>query len=235
MSSADSTQTPETGKKPQKAYSPELLELKNDMMECFHELLIPINSSIREILQVQKELKDEIVDTKDVKAENDWLKQRITTVEDNNKKLLQRVVRLENKLLESSVVLYGIYERPWETDEVRKEMIYGAISDTVLGRSYEERLDVARTMIIKNSRRTGKYNPLSSRPFTVEFLYKEDATYLLNNRKYLGECVYVEKEFCKETEDKCKILKPYLRAARKLPQYNCKCRLEDDKRIIIHH
>ena len=142
------------------------------------------------------------------------------------------MVKPENKLLESSVMLYGIYECPWETDDVRKEMIYDAISDTVLSRTYEERLDVARSMVIRNSRRTGKYNPLSNRPISVEFLYKEHAMYLLNNRKYLGEQVYVEKEFCKETEDRHKILKPYLRATRKLPQYNHKCRLEDDTLVI---
>ena len=50
------------------------MELKNDMLECFCELLNLINYSICEILQVQKELKDELVDTKEVKAKNEWLK-----------------------------------------------------------------------------------------------------------------------------------------------------------------
>ena len=181
MASSNISQESNNGKKPEKVYSLELLEFKNDMMECFRELLNPINNSIREILQVQKELKEELVDTKDVKLENEWLKCKITTVVQDNEKLTQRVVRLENKLLESSVMLYGIYEHPWETDEVRKEMIHDVISDTVLGRSYEERIKVARTMVIHSSRRTGKYNPLSSRPISMEFLYKEDAVYLLNN------------------------------------------------------
>ena len=118
------------------------------MMDCFRELLNPINNSIKEILQVQKELKEELVDTKDVKIENEWLKHKINMVVQDNEKLTQRVVRLENRLLETSVILYGIYERLWETDEVRKEMIVDVISDTVLGRSYEERIEVARTMVI---------------------------------------------------------------------------------------
>ena len=107
-------------------------------------------------------------------------------------------------------------------------MFFDAISDTVLGRTYEDRMDVARSMIIRSSKRIGRYNLLSSRPISIEFLYKEDAIYLLNNMKYLGEWVYVEKEFCKETEEKRKILKPYLRAVRRLPQYQRKCRLEED-------
>ena len=218
--------------KTKKVYSPELMEFKNDMMDCFKELLNPINDSIKEILQVQKNLREELVDTKDMKAENERLTQKVITVEMNNEKLMQRVIKLENRLLESSVIIHGLYERPWEMDDVRKETIYSAISDTLLGRTYEERIEVARTMTRRSSRRIGKYNPMSSRPISVEFLFKEDAIYLLNNRKYLGESVYVDREYCSETEEKRKILCPYLWAARRLPQFHRKCRLEDDTLII---
>ena len=202
------------------------------MMDCFKELLNPIKDSITEILQVQKELKEELVESRDVKAENERLKQKVLSVENNNEKLTQRIIKLENRLLESSVVIHGLYERPWETDDVRKETIYSAISDTLLGCTYEERLEVARTMTIRSSRKIGKYNPMSSRPISVEFLFKEDAIYLLNNRKYLGERVYVDHEYCSETEEKQKILPPYLRAVRRIPKFHRKCRLEDDSLII---
>ena len=215
-----------------KVYSPELMEFKQDMMDCFKELLNLINDSIKELLQVQKDLKEQLVDMKDVKVENEWLKQKVLNVEKNNEKLTECVIRLENRLLESSVIIHGLYERPWETDDVRKETVHDAISDTLVGRSYEERLEVARTMIIRSSRRIGKYNPMSSRPISVEFLYKENANYLLNNRKYLGKRIYVDREYCKETEDKRKILRPYLQAAWWLPQFHCKCRLEEDTLVI---
>ena len=215
-----------------KMYSPELQALKLDMMECFKELLNPINDSIKEILQVQKELKEDLVETKDVKAENERLKHQVSAVEKNNEGLTQRIICLENKLLETSIVLHGLYERPWETDDVRKEMIYDAISDNLPERSYEECMSVARSMIIRTSKRIGRYNPLSSRPVSVEFLCKEDTDYVLNNRKYLGESVFVDREYCKETEDKRKILRPYLKAARQLPQYKRKCRLDEDMLVI---
>ena len=202
------------------------------MMDCFKELLHPINDSIKELLQIQRDLKEQLVDTKDVQVENEQLKQKVLIVEKNNEKLAEHVIRLENRLLQSSVIIHGLYERPWETDDMQKETIYDAISDTLIGRSYEERLEVAKTMIIRSSRRVGKYNPMSSRPISVEFLYKEDANYLLNNRKYLGKRIYVDREYCKETKDKRKILRPYLRAARRLPQFHCKCRLEEDTLVI---
>ena len=108
----------QSSKNAPKVYSPELMEFKKDMIECFKDLLNPINNSIKEILQVQKELKEELVDTKHVKAENEWLKQKVITVVKDNEKLSQHVVKLENRLMETSVILSGIYELLWETDEV---------------------------------------------------------------------------------------------------------------------
>ena len=104
MASSETDEQPIIGKnteKVEKVYSPELTEFKKDMMDSFKELLNPINDSIKQILQVQKELKDELVVTKDVKAENERLKQRVVIVEKNNNKLTQCIICLENKLLET--------------------------------------------------------------------------------------------------------------------------------------
>ena len=73
---------------------------------------------------------------------------------------------------------------------------------------------------------------MRTRPITVEFMYKLDAEYLINNWKYLSEGVFVDKEYCKETEECRRILRPYLRAARKLPRYHKKCRLDEDTLVL---
>ena len=75
-------------------------------------------------------------------------------------------------------------------------------------------------MIIKGLRRIGPYRAMRTRPISVEFMYKLDAEYLINNRKYPSQGVFVDKEFCKETEDSRRILRLYLCAARKLPCYH---------------
>ena len=64
---------------------------------------------------------------------------------------------LEDKLLQSNVVFQGIEESSWETDSVRQEKIYMAIFETIIDRTLEERLDVARSMVIKNTSRKGVY------------------------------------------------------------------------------
>ena len=102
------------------------------------------------------------------------------------------------------------------------------MSETLIGQTLEDRLNTARGMIIKGSKRIGPYRSMRNRPISVEFMYKYDCEYFLNNRKYLGQGVFVDKEFCKETEESLIILRPYLQAARRIPMYHKKCRLDED-------
>ena len=124
--------------------------------------------------------------------------------EEKNMELTQRVIKLETKILESYVLMHGIQESPWETEEDSCEKIYIALFDTLLGRTKEDRLNIARGMLIKSTKRVGTYQSMRVQPISVEFLYKADAEYLLQNRKYLSDGIYVDKEYCKNVEDKHK-------------------------------
>ena len=55
----------------------------------------------------------------------------------------------------------------------------------------------------------------------------------MNNKKYFAEGIYVDREYCKETEEKCRVLHPYLKAARHLPRYQLKWRLEGAE-LVLH-
>ena len=201
-------------------------------LEAVKDLLRPLNKRLNELLSSQNEMKETIGEATTLREENEKLKQRVAKAEIINDQLTQRIVRLENKMLESSVILTGIREGLWEMDDVRKEKIYEVISETVLGHTLEERLNTARVMYIKNSRRIGRYRQMYNRPIVVEFMYKEDADSLLNNRRYWTQRIYIDKEYSKETEDNRKILCPNLKAARRLPKYHKKCRLEGDILMI---
>ena len=73
---------------------------------------------------------------------------------------------------------------------------------------------------------------MRTRPVSVEFLYKADVEYLLKNKKYLSEGIYVDREYCEKTEESRQILRPFLQAARKLPKYHKKCKLERDTLVL---
>ena len=78
----------------------------------------------------------------------------------------------------------------------------------------------------------GEYKSMKTGPMSVEFVYKGDAEYVLKNRKYLGERIFVDKEYCVETEECKKVLRPYLKAACKLPKYHRKCKLKGGELIL---
>ena len=210
----------------------EVTDLDQNIVHVLNHLLQPIRDDIKDLLDAQRELKDELSDNKWLREEDKKLNDRIYRVECENQSLSKRVCNLEDKLLGSNIVFQGIQESTWESELVHQEKIYRAISETIVGRTLDERLDIARGMVIKGTTRIGEYRSTRTRPISVEFLYKSDAEYILNNKKYLGKNIFVDREYCKETEESRRILRPCLRAACKMPKYHRKCRLDGGELII---
>ena len=76
----------------------------------------------------------------------------ITRIEEINLHLSKRLTDLESRLLESNIILTGIREGTRETEEAQKESVYEVISETILGRTFEDRLQRAKTMQIRSTR-----------------------------------------------------------------------------------
>ena len=54
----------------------------------------------------------------------------------------------------------------------------------------------------------------------------------MDNRGFLNEGLYVDREYTEEIERKCKMLLPILKTARHLTGYKKKCKLEEDTLVI---
>ena len=213
---------------------PNVYEIKDDdpIIKAMERLLEPMRSDIKDILHSHKEMKSEFLEITRLKEENINLIRRVKAAEESNELLSKRVCALEDRLLQNNIIIHGIREGPWETEEIRQEKLYHAFSETVMGKSIEDRMDTARTMYITSSRRIGKFHQMSSRPISVEMLYKNDVEYLLRNRRYLSEGIFIDREYSRETESARRLLRPYLKAAQKIPTYQRKCRLEGDTLIL---
>ena len=107
-------------------------------LQAIKDLMKPMDDRITAILKTQIEMKATIGEAATLKSENEKLKQRVTEMEELNYKLSRRLTNLENRFLESNIILTGVREGVWETDEDRREMIYEIISDTVLSRTFNE-------------------------------------------------------------------------------------------------
>ena len=96
-----------------------------------------------------------------------------------------------------------------------------------------ERLDIARGIPIRTTKRLGRYRLGRNRPISISFEKKSHADVLYESKSWLPKGVYIDKEYTDEVEKQRKLLRPILKLARGINKYQGKCKLEDNH-LIIH-
>ena len=139
------------------------------VMLALERLLEPMRTEIRNLTKSHLDIKTNISENTLLKAENKALIKRVKAIEQKNEDLHKRVCDLENWLFETNIIIHGIRESAWETDEALTEKIYDVMTETVLGRNYDDRLETVKLMPIKSAKRLGTYSSVRSRPISVEF------------------------------------------------------------------
>ena len=167
-----------------------------------------------------------------LKEENQRLKQELQYLSAEQGKLENRMERMESRHLENCVIIRGLREEYRETDEAGRIKIYSELSNLFTEESAEERYNMACRLVIQCCKRLGRFNRDRHRPFSVEFVHHEDVSFIMENRSYLSEGVFVNHEFSAEVERKRRTMLPILRAARHIESYKKQIRLEKDKVVI---
>ena len=85
-------------------------------------------------------------------------------------------------------------------ESLTTQKIQHELSRTVNGETEAERLSGAKKMLIKRCKQLGRYQENKSRAISVEFQLKQDADYVIENKKSLGEGVFVDREYSDEVE-----------------------------------
>ena len=219
---ADTTGNNMEPQHPKKKLSPELEDLRSEI----EQMICPLKDGLNLLLEMRDSWETGLQKCNTLLTENKQLHARVEKVEKENKALNNRVRTLEDKLLEANVIFQGVPDSIWEPMETMKEKILTAISHTISGSSVEEKMDQARKIPIKEISRIGKYTAMRTRSVLVEFYYKSDAMFLLENRSHLPKGVFVDKQFSEETEKERRKLHPILCAARKSENYQGKCRMD---------
>ena len=140
--------------------------------------------------------------------------------------------QLENKSLECNLIFRGVEESLNETEDSIKDKIHRIISETFNYHDEQSRLSAARCCIIRKCKRLGRPNPHRLCPINVELESRKDVDAILEYKDYLTKGVFVDKEYCVDTERKRHILRPILRAAKMKPDLKFKSRMEFDKLVI---
>ena len=209
--------------------TPELLLLEKRLQSKFDASINKALKLIQEQLNKWSTTSNEVVRNKiemtSLKQENSALKTEVVNLKESCDKL-------ENKSLECNLIISGIPENRWETDDSRVTTLYRYIANTIEMDNPQDRYNTACNIVIECCKRLGPRDTNRTRPICVEFASKYEADRLYANRFYMEKGVFVDREYSKETERICSTLRPILKAAKTVPEYKKKCRMEGARFIL---
>ena len=204
-----------------KELKPEHEELKQQIFAGIKLMLDPIKEDIEQIKIDQRGL-----ETETQKITGQKLKQQIVKNEEKQKKLEQRISVLEDQLLEKNIIFQGLAEEEFDDIGDTKAKIISVLATVNEGTTADDRKEVAKKTPIDSIERMGKFNAHRPRPVKVKFVNKSDVSNLFRNRKKLPDGIFIDREYSKATEKERRLLRPVVKAARKIEEYKGSCRLE---------
>ena len=204
-----------------KELKPEHEELKQQIFAGIKLMLDPIKEDIEQIKIDQRGL-----ETETQKITGQKLKQQIVKNEEKQKKLEHRISVLEDQLLEKNIIFQGLTEDEFDDIGDTKAKIISVLATVNEGATAEDRKEVAKKTPIDSIERMGKFNAHRPRPVKVKFVNKSDVSNLFRNRKKLPDGIFIDREYSKATEKERRLLRPIVKAARKIEEYKGNCRLE---------
>ena len=211
---------------------PDLKLLYDSISRRLDERLDPLEAKVNILFDGESTLPKHVEDVAHVKHKQSAMEARLNMVERENVELKQKLTNIEDMILENSVIVNRFPEDKWEEPEPRREILNKELARLLPGETPEAKLLNAKSITIDKTERIGRYNPTKGRPIAIKFAYKKDADWLIACRKKLTKGIYVERQYCEETEYERRRLRPILTAARKLEEYRGKCCMEGTDLII---
>ena len=206
--------------------------LKTMLKDTINTSLKLIQESIDKLQATQTTMETHERQILKLQHDNAILTEEVTYLRSEVKEFQVKINKLEDKSLENNLIFHGLEEQSPDDIDYRNEKIYAAISNTINRDTPEERLQVAREVEIVRTWRLGKAEPNRTRPLSVEFSSKYDTIQIFKNRFSIENNIYVDREFCYKTEKDRRLLRPILKVAKRLKEYNRKCRLDGNQLVL---
>ena len=125
---------------------------------------------------------------------------KVTVLETEQGLLKSKLSAIERKTLECCLIFKGIPDSDWEKESVTMQKLYRELSCTVDGETETEHLSGAKNMLIKRCKHLGRFQENKSRVISAEFQLKQDADYVIENKKSLGEGIFIDREYSDDVE-----------------------------------
>ena len=213
-------------------------ENSSDLTELEKRLLAGFASMIQKEIEPLKNDIKEIKEEQRLNIPNNTLgncediTRKFNQMDEKHRELQDRISFLEDQLLEKNVIFQGILESEYEDTKDIKTGIVKAIANTMQGETEEDKTKSAGDTSIESIQRMGKYNPLRTRPVKVKLSDNKDVDNLFKNRKKPPKQIYIDKEYSKSTEKERRLLRPVIKAARRIDRYKGACHLDGPQLVI---
>ena len=123
-------------------------------------------------------------------------------------------------------------EQAWENYATTKERVYDIIAAAIGRDDASSALEEACKIEITCCSRIGHYQLNKPQPISVTFQCKDDKQCLLKSKRNLPARVYLNEEFPAHMKRNQDILRPILKLAKSIPEYQERCRMQGDKLLI---
>ena len=200
--------------------------------EQLKKRLDPIERDVGALLSLKNCIEQQRSEISTIKAENIQLKDLCKKMVQEHDELKRRVSNLEDMKLVGNVIFHGIPETKWEKDNETLSKVYNMMAELAEGDTKNDKLEQAKKVKILSVRRLGRPIESRTRPIQVKYENENDVIELLNNKRKLPKGIYADKEYTAETEKRRRILRPILKAAKNIPEYKKKSKLDGDTLVI---
>ena len=205
--------------------------LKDTIDKSMKEAIQSLTSDSAKLISNNPVVQKNQAEIQDFKMENMRLTKQVQVLSSEQSKLQHKIIVMEQRSLENSLVFRGISEDIMECDYNLCEKVYQELAYIFEGENYPARLTMAKNMAVKKCKRVDRFSRSRPRPISLDFEHCQDVEYIMESKGYLQHGTYVDREYVPEIERKRRIL-PILQAAKLSKDYKKKCRLEDDKVVI---
>ena len=125
--------------------------LYDSLSKKIDQKIEPVESKLNSLVGSEFNLPKYIEDVNEIKVQHKNLERKLTKVERENENLKQKIINLENKMLEHNIVLSGINEDKWEEPEPRREKVSRELARIVTGDTQAERIENAKKLDIMST------------------------------------------------------------------------------------
>ena len=198
----------------------ESLKTVNDNMESLATATSNACDTANDALKQMKEVK-KTVDS--IGGNLQMLSDENTRLNEENKTLHERLIKLESHQRRNNLIFEGIKEEKGENAEKCEQKVLDAISNIP---------GVPNDIKISRCHRVGPFQSDRTRQIVCHIHWYKMKTKILKGKKHLPDGIFVQEDFPVEIVERRKILRPILKAALQNDDYKDNAYLSVDKLII---